>query len=343
MIKTLCSVDGTCLIRDSSIVASESVGSNTFAFLRGTEDTDYRPCSHARQGLSVLENIMSTPMASESIGLNEAQENCITAVAKKMNRWLMDVPLKVGPRVPGYAFKSDLSEDADQSGLRMGHLLVNNPRLSHIKTGKFEMSGPVFRESDVAYETAETAYNEEWLPFSAGSANVLSNFRYAETTLKDMMVVYKCSNCGKDGGELQACKRSCLRHSAVGRLFLLLAHAIADGFGAQNVSAMVDPETQIKGMVELFSELIYQQIVCWNAWFCLVACVVAGYDMEVFETTDVSHSGGSSWAAIQYGSFVAAAPWLDLTREITVAGSFGLTFLEGNIKGFTRRFRNPKI
>ena len=175
---------------------------------------------------------MSTPMASESIGLNEAQENYITAVAKKMNGWLMDVPLKVGPRVPGYAFKSDLSEGADQSGLRIGHLLVNHPRLSHIKTGKFEMSGPAFRESDVVYETAETAYNEEWLPFSAGSANVLSNFPYAETMLKDMMAACKCSNCGKDDGELQACKRGCLRHSAVTRLFLLLAHAIADGFGA---------------------------------------------------------------------------------------------------------------
>ena len=101
---------------------------------------------------------------------------------------------------------------------------------------------------------------------------------------------------------------------------------------------MADPETQIKGMVELVSELIYQQTACWNTWFCLVACVVAGCDMEAFETTDVSHSGGSSWAAIQYGSFVAAAPWLDLTREIAVAGSFGLTFLEGNIKGLPDDF-----
>ena len=171
---------------------------------------------------------MSIPMVSKSIGLNEAQENYITAVAKKMNGWLMDVPLKVGLRVPGYAFKSDLSEDADQSGLRIGHLLANYPRLSYIKTGKLKMkmSGPVFRESDVAYETAETAYNEKWLPFSAGSANVLSNFPYAEATLKDMMAACKCSSCGKDGGELQACKRGCLRHFAVTRLFLLLAHAI---------------------------------------------------------------------------------------------------------------------
>ena len=117
------------------------------------------------------------------------------------------------------------------------------------------------------------------------------------------MAACKCSNYGKDGGELQACKRGCLRHSAVIRLFLFLAHAIADGFGAPKVSARADPETQIKGMVELFSELICQQTVCWNTWFCLVAWVVAGCDMEAFETTAVSHSGGSSWAAIQYGSF----------------------------------------
>ncbi|MCJ1476367.1 hypothetical protein MMC13_005033 [Lambiella insularis] len=79
-----CPSDLSCLDIDASIEVSESVGQDTFTFLRGTDDNTFRPCSYTRQSLYSTSNLMSTPHAYKSIGPDEAQENHIAAVTKTM-------------------------------------------------------------------------------------------------------------------------------------------------------------------------------------------------------------------------------------------------------------------
>ncbi|MCJ1476368.1 hypothetical protein MMC13_005034 [Lambiella insularis] len=164
----------------------------------------------------------------------------------------------------------------------------------------------------------------------------MSDFPYALAILDEMKAVCRCPKCANDSNALKHYKRGCLGYSAITKLFLLLAHAIADGFGALNVSDLTDPESQVKGVTEVFSDLIYHHMVRWDTWIRLVACTVSGCEWESSEADELSDPG--ALVAIQYGNFVAVAPWLDLTREISINGSFGLTFLEGNIKGLPDDF-----
>ncbi|MCJ1384120.1 hypothetical protein MMC17_007236 [Xylographa soralifera] len=281
---------------------------------------------------------MSTPHASKPLGLDDAQENHVTAVAKSMVEWLLDIPLNIGNGLSGWTFKASLDEAATATAndFTIGHLLLNHPNLTHLKTGKVKNLGPVFREKDGSGKSSEDSDGGDWQISSTGPYEILSYFSYAQVLLDEMKAACRCTKCSKEGNVLKHYKRGCLRYSGITKLFLLLAHAIADGFGAPKVSGMTDPETQIKGVTEVFSDLIYENLVRWDTWFRLVACTVSGCEWDLSETDETSDSG--ALVAIQFGNFIAVAPWLDLTREITINGSFGLTFLEGNIEGLPDDF-----
>ncbi|KAL8710896.1 MAG: hypothetical protein Q9225_007212 [Loekoesia sp. 1 TL-2023] len=330
LIKKECPIDETCTEQDASIIASESVGNATFTFLRGYDDTEYQPCSDARQDLYSTTNLMSSPHSSRAIGLNKAHENHITAVAKNIVMWLLEVPLNRESRALEFSFGANIKEDAKAEGLTIGYLLANHPGIAQKKTGEFAMSGPTFRLVDESDESSETSGEALSTP---EPTDIIKFFPYAQAMLDDMGVACKCANCAKALRNLRDSKPGCLRLSALTKLLHLVGHAIADAYGAQNVSGVGDPETQVPLIVKVLSELIYDQVVCWDTWSRLVVSIVTGCDADPSGAVEDAESGNSSYIALQYGNVVAAAPWIDLTKPSKIRGSFGLSFLEGNIAG----------
>ncbi|KAL8921445.1 MAG: hypothetical protein Q9172_004037 [Xanthocarpia lactea] len=326
LVKNECPADGTCMEQDATLVASESVGNSTFTFLRGHDETDIRPCSYARQDLYSTTNLMSLPNQPRANGLSTAHENHITAVAKKIVLWLLGIPLKYQSPALKYSFGADIRENAKAEGVTVGYLLANHPRIAQKKTGEFAMSGPTFRVGDEPDKSS-------WLVSNPEPADVIKCFPYAQALLEDMGMECNCAHCVEALPNLRETKPGCLRFVAVTKLLLLIGHAIADGFGAQNVSGSGDPDIQTPLVVEVLWELIYDHVVNWNTWFRLVAAIATGSNVEVRGIVEDRESSISSYVAIQHGNFVAAAPWIDLTKQIEIRGSFGLTFLEGNIAG----------
>jgi hypothetical protein len=117
------------------------------------------------------------------------------------------------------------------------------------------------------------------------------------------------------------------------RLFVLLAHAICDSFGAEDVSGQCDEEDIVHGVTTLFSEILNSNCISWDTFFELVASTTAGVPCDSFHIGESGGEGCSSWAAIQHGSFVAVASWLDLAKEVQIRGSFGIVIAEGSILG----------
>jgi hypothetical protein len=118
--------------------------------------------------------------------------------------------------------------------------------------------------------------------------------------------------------------------------FLLLAHGLADGFGVSDASSVSDVSPIIDGILTLLLELVKEQKVCWDTWFAVASCIYLGCPFEKPVSPEHPAYGGTAFAAIQYGNLATQAPWLDLTREHTVQGCFGLIRSRGRLGVVTR-------
>lgn len=108
----------------------------------------------------------------------------------------------------------------------------------------------------------------------------------------------------------------------------LIAHAIADGFGADDTSGL-----SLTGSIEdntslLLLGLLEGHIVPWSEWFGLAAGVVLGCYLTPQELRT-----SSEVIAIQCGSTVVAAPWIDLSSEVQAKASFGFEIAQAKLCG----------
>ena len=330
MVKELCPEDvKTCLKADAPVEALISVGDELFTFLTGTDDNDFHPCSYTRQAFYDVEDLTSSPRSAKLKLLDRAECNSIARVAKGMMDWLLNVPVVPAPDLLGLTFRVLLDSEV-KSGMSIGDLLQKHPGLPNLNTGLLPTQRAVIRRPDEGL--SDELSDDEALPDTSPSnpSSIFAWFPLAQSLLDDIQPRCSCSAC-KSGANLDLCKRGCLREATVTRLFVLLAHGICDAFGAKDVSGRANPEDQVTGMTTLLLEILHQQLVRWDTWFELVACTTAGMSWDAFDS--VGDDGCSSWAAVQYGSFLAVAPWLDLAKEAKVKGCFGIMTVEGSLQG----------
>jgi hypothetical protein len=329
MIKEECPMDSTsCNTIDGPVNAMVSVGDELLTFLKGTDDSDFNPCSFSRQPFYELDALTSGPRSSRSKILNRAECNSVLHVAKVMMSWLLNLDIISSPELHGLTFKLTLENDAT-SKMKVRDLLKNHPRLLSLNSGFLTTEYPTLKRPD---ESTPDDESEEWNFEGKHStpASILEWFPAAKDLLVEIQPRCSCSACESNIG-LDQCKRGCLREAATTRLFVLLAHGISDAFDAQDVSGCSNSEDQVTGVTALLSEILDSELIRWDTWFQVVASTTAGIPWNSFDFG--GGDGSSSWAAIQYGSFVGVAPWLDLLKEPRVNGCFSILTVEGNIQG----------
>ncbi|KAI9712374.1 MAG: hypothetical protein M1820_001587 [Bogoriella megaspora] len=110
-----------------------------------------------------------------------------------------------------------------------------------------------------------------------------------------------------------------------------------DAVGGIDASGLSTVKEQVRSMITLFREIVQLDRIRWDSVFEVVASTVGGMDCS-----DQGHptddDGSSSWAANQYGSFVAAASWLDIAIDLIEIKPFALEILEGNMRGVPDEF-----
>jgi hypothetical protein len=320
-----------CWEKDGSVEASLASGKRFLTFLRGTDDNDFRPCSFERQPFCQLDNLIAGPRMTKIAVLNRAELNSITHAAKTVLKWILEISIAPAHKLVGLCFKVDLlATDKTQV---IGGLLLHHPQLLHLSTGQLSTPGPVFRlQEDDGAEDEYLDRDFDWEDDDPTTpSKIVTWFPVLEDVIDSLRQRCSCYQC-KIGSNLDDCKSGCLREAGMTRFFLLLAHAFSNAMGGIDASGRSNPEDQIKGMTYLFHEIIRDQIIRWDTLFEVVASTVAGVGWSAFETRGMD-DGGSSWAAVQYGSFVAAASWLDLETKPDAVRPFALIVLEGNIQG----------
>jgi len=82
----------------------------------GSTTEDLRPCSFQRQMLYTTENLVNRAKASNKIHLTLDHRNEIIHVARRITKWLMQVPVNIRDWVQlvGLSFKSELELDEDR-------------------------------------------------------------------------------------------------------------------------------------------------------------------------------------------------------------------------------------
>ncbi|GAB7330227.1 hypothetical protein MBLNU13_g01887t1 [Cladosporium sp. NU13] len=76
--------------------------------------------------------------------------------------------------------------------------------------------------------------------------------------------------------------------------------------------------------------LLGNHVVSWEWWFGLAASVCLGCPIAELNGLRITKCQA---VAVQYGSFVVAAPWIDLHNNIQVVGSFGFECAQARICG----------
>ena len=119
-------------------------------------------------------------------------------------------------------------------------------------------------------------------------------------------------------------------------MLALLAHTIADGFGASDVSGFVDSDNLKAGLEDLLRDLIWERTVIWDTWFIIASCTFLGcpWSLNMIPQDD----GASSVVVAQYRSLVAASNWIDLSQELSISGCFGFSPAQGQIQGVVGDF-----
>ena len=222
---------------------------------------------------------------------------------------------------------------------RFQDLLQNHPRLLNINTGISSLRHHTFRRPETSKATWDFKEDPASNDIQATQRVILECFPFATSVLEDIAHHCRCPTC-TDRERLDRCKRGCLRYAAMSRIFVLLAHGVADGFGIEDVSGSSHSEDITTDITLALIELIKDSTVEWDSWFRVVATVASGLSWSSLSFDPASNAviGWSVWAAVQYGSVVLAAPWLDLNAPISINGCFATKLYQANIKGVTEEF-----
>ena len=262
--------------------------------------------------------------------LNREEIYQITVLAQRIVLWMMDVPLETNYDFTNVGFEAQFNSEPGASSVRVGDILYRWPGILHDLAGKSSRtisSLPFLPPEPRQSQASDVLYDPNIQTLSA----LCACFPPISDLLKEVSNRCKCRIC-RNQGIIDDCKEGCLQEAAMTRLFMLIGNAIADGFGILDTSGMASLVDYVYEVHKLLSELT-EGFVWWDTWFNVAASTVLGYSPKGVLGPGYLDEGGSALVAIQYGSNVVAAKWLDLSQKIRVRKCFALEMAEGQIRG----------
>lgn len=164
-----------------------------------------------------------------------------------------------------------------------------------------------------------------------GPQEILHQYQETRDVLEVCSSRCLCRHCFSDPhGSGFNRRRGCLKAMAGSEILRLIAHAIADGFGADDTSGLYSAGHIEAATSHLLSDLLYEQTVPWVKWFGLAASVYLGCGTTFFDQERVTFP---EVVAMQYGSYVVAAPWIDFSSEVQATASFGFESAQASLCG----------
>lgn len=258
----------------------------------------------------------------------------IKILGQSIVKWIMDRPLCAGSGTQiEYLAQYEQDDEAAllTSSLTVGRLMKRLPSICNIDYGQEPMSTDFVPPDNEESEGIRSISDYEILACFPQSADILDFIRQR----------CQCPGC-RDGKARDVYNDPlCLGSWIRDRLWLIIAHAVADGFGAPDASNFGDFAVIREGVSTLMCHMVYNELVKWDTWFSLAARTFLGCPFAGPEVG--SEHDQSGLAVVQLGSALVVAPWIDLHQDFEVQGSFGFVMAEGQIRGMETNFGVAKI
>jgi hypothetical protein len=310
----------------STLVISTNVGGTLRTMLRHTADHAKLggSCVNIRQPLYDLVGYNRAGQMNKALNRRESRE--VRIAGQNIVRWLLAQPTFADHDF-GIVYSTRFDADRHQSHrLTVDHLLTRWPTICN---------------DDFGPGTSEYSFHPPHHEARNMSIrDILYCFPHAESIIKHACRRCRCTSCGTEasgtGGHRETeSKPGCLAYLAEDHLCLIIAHAVADGFGIPDASNLRDSSVIRCGVQKLMSEVLFNRRIAWKTWFSLAACTYLG--CQWLETT-VAGEEAAELVAIQHGSEVVVAPWVDLRSELASEGSFGCFIAAGQLRGMETDF-----
>lgn len=361
-VKRSCPKDGPCPEEEiSAFRLHHNVADKFQEFLSGT----YPEQGDIPQNPRVRQALYDTHLAytGHKTLLSTSSQIRVRCTAQIMMRWLLSLPVKPLTEKANFTFDVNPNAEATSKDLQVKDLLSRIPTMLNRKWGSIRFKGLVFSEPvadsnpdsperkdmnmfDIQEDIHGPRLNVSEMAFQ-NADEILPYYPIIKDLLDTVGSECECPDCGQKHESTEERKskadhepvfakiqkEGCLRSFACKELLTLLAHGIAEGFGADDVSAMKSLAALTEGMMVVLLELAKGREAVWDTWFALAASVVLGcpFKRTAMEPGAALEFDGSTFAAFQYGNLAAIAPWLDLTCNINVKGIFSMAVLEGKL------------
>ncbi|KAI1387530.1 uncharacterized protein F4822DRAFT_430277 [Hypoxylon trugodes] len=152
--------------------------------------------------------------------------------------------------------------------------------------------------------------------------------------------------------------RGCLLHKAFMEIMQLIAHAIADSFGCDDISAVSHIKLDDLGVLNVLGNISEGQLR-WNDWFTVVARTYLGCPPlttmksgrstlmdQLPQVKGLPISYAPTVLAVQYGGLAIVAPWIDMTIDAYQCKPFAMEAVVGRTtisNEDTKQFRTQGV
>jgi hypothetical protein len=279
--------------------------------------------------------------------LPSAVGSAVHATARVLIQWLLCLPLGASSqsefafavqKLPGFA-------DAKVESFSVGDVLYRSPAFLNTSTNDKAVARMVYHRDDVPQmfsgdmllgicSDLPAEPRAKIGPDAWTAGDLLHEFPILRELVMEAKTQCRCHSCSKGPVDRQLMgawnlPSGCYAESAVKLVSLLIAHAVADGFGAPDVSGSRNPDYVLKALYKIFGDLIEEKRVRWDSWFGLASCVYLGCPLDPI--TIKNGDGGSAYAAMQYGNLALIAPWVDFFTKHALRHSFRMKYVVGRI------------
>jgi hypothetical protein len=308
----------------STLAVSTNVGGTLRTMLRHTDGREKQSicCTNIRQPLYDLVGYNRADRADRALTPQESRE--IRIAGQQIVWWLVTRPT-IADHDSRVVYRTQLDDDhIHPSSLTVDTLLSRWPAICNEDFGlgmpgcRIDLQNNLDKDNRLEAE-----------PMAIGC--ILNCFPHARAIILHACRRCWCTSCTgwKPGYQPIYRKPGCLAYLVESHLCLILSHAVADGFGIPDASNLGDFRVVRNGVQKLMSELISRKRIAWGTWFSLAACIYLGCEWP--EATAISSADTAELVAVQHGSEVVVAPWVELQRGQASRGSFGCLVATGQL------------
>lgn len=333
-VKMFCSGSGPCQEGNSKYELFEDIAGKLQSFLSGNYPS---PSEYPERAMIRRKFYEAADLPSEIKAQHHSLQVLIKCTSQKIMRWLLTITVLPPYEFTNLGFSVALDQGQTQTSHRVKDILAQSPTMLNLRWGNQPVPSlvyaqPVFDERPSEDEESESGAQDPMLAPNRIYDELLPYFPILRDLLEEARPLCHCPHCKDTNSPSTMLVRGCLRHDALVKCLVILAHGVADGFGVSDVSGASDMNLAAHGMLQLLLELVEDKGILWDTWFGVAASVFLGCACPFLPISKrARESSGTTNAAIQHGNLAVIAPWLDLSKELKIERCFHLIETRGRL------------